>query len=634
LAEAGAAPSAPAADLAPNGDDDEHAPVPVRRDNPSWGRRDALVTIVEFADLECPFCARAESALSEVRRVYGPEAVRIVWKNSPLPFHKYAKPAAEAAQGVFELAGTAAFWEFHDAVLNGQDALSSDSFMKWAMDAGVSDRSSLRAGMGSHLWAPKVERDLAEGVAAGVSGTPSFFVNGISIVGAQPFAEFQRIIDAELAGAQAAIKSGTPRSRLYGERTRLNAKAAPSPDDRKPAPGPEQEQDASTVFRIPIGTSPSLGRADAWVTIVEFSDFECPFCKQVESTLHVLWDRYGDKLRLVWKNKPLPFHAHAEPAAELAMAVRATRGNAAFWKFHDKLFESQSDLSDDAIVGLAVPMGLRNDQARKVIAEHPYRTEIEADTALAEDFGAPGTPTFFINGRKLVGAQPADAFVAIVDEEIKKAEGLVAGGTKRERIYDALTKDGKGPPAPATKSIPNSFPVGGPSRGNPSARVTIHEFADYECPFCSRVDAVLQRVLKDYGGKVRLVWHDMPLAMHPNALLAARAAREVLAEKGLDAFWRFHDKLLSNQDNLTRADVDGYANDFHIVPARWNAALDGPLQTREIDADVQAANGVGIRGTPAFLIVAGAAAEGYFVDGAQSYWAFRKVIARALGEEP
>jgi protein-disulfide isomerase len=608
--------------------------VPVRRDNPSWGRRDAFVTIVEFADLECPYCAQAESALREVRRAYGPDTVRIVWKHWPLPFHKYAKPAAEAAQGVFEAAGADAFWKFHDAVLGGQDSLGPDSFLKWAAEARVADVGALRTGMTSHVWATKVERDLAEGARAGVSGTPSFFVNGIPLIGAQPFAAFQRIIDGELAESQAAVKAGVPRPRLYAERTRAHVKAPSAEDSRKLAAGEDPEPDSSTVFRIPIGASPSLGRLDARVTIVEFSDFECPFCKRVEPTLRALRDRFGDKLRLVWKNQALPVHVQAEPAAELAMAIRAHRGNAAFWKFHDRLFESQPDLSDDMLVKLAIQMGLRDAEAREVLAEHSYRNEIEADEGLAEDFGVRGVPSFFINGRKVVGAQPAEVFIAIVDEEIKKAEGLMSRGTKPEQIYGELTKDGRTPAAPATKSLPRSLPADGPSRGSPRAKVTIHEFADFECPYCSQVDPVLARVLKDFGDKVRLVWHDLPLTMHAHALLAARAAHEVLAEKGVDAFWRFHDTLLSHQDKLTRDDVDGYASEMHVAPARWKTALDGELRTPEIEADVQAASDAGIQGTPAFLVVAGSAAEGYFIDGAESYWTFRKAIEWTLGEKP
>ena len=160
------------------------------------------------------------------------------------------------------------------------------------------------------------------------------------------------------------------------------------------------------------------------------------------------------------------------------------------------------------------------------------------------------------------------------------------------------------------------------------------EYGDFECPFCSRVDTVLDRVMTEFGDKVKLVWHDLPLPMHPHAPLAARAAREMLAERGVDAFWRLHDKMLAAQDKLTREDLDGYATVMHVAPARWKAALDGELRTPELDADARAAGEAGIQGTPAFLIVAGSSAHGYFIEGAQSYWSFRKAIALALGEGP
>ena len=101
----------------------------------------------------------------------------------------------------------------------------------------------------------------------------------------------------------------------------------------------EKGADTTTVFKVPVGTSPVLGKPGALVTIIEFSDFQCPYCSKVEPTLKGLRAKYGDKIRTVWKNEPLPFHNRAEPAAELAMEARAQKGDAGFWAAHDKMFE-------------------------------------------------------------------------------------------------------------------------------------------------------------------------------------------------------------------------------------------------------------------------------------------------------
>jgi protein-disulfide isomerase len=615
---------APASDRARESpEEEESAAVPVRRDDPSWGHRDALVTIVEFADFECPFCARAEATLEEVRRSYGPEAVRIVWKHNPLDFHSNAKPAAEAAQGVFELAGPEVFWKFHDAVLRDQESLNLESLVAWGAMAGIADPAALRAGIISGAWRQKVKRDTAEGEALGVHGTPTFFVNGIPIRGAQPFTVFQKIIDSEVAEAQAQLRAGTPRARLYVERSVENAKLAAGQDPDDPT---------LKVFRVPVGTSAARGSAAAWVTVVEFGDFQCPFCKQVEPTLKGLRERFGDRLRIIWKNELLPMHVRAEPAAELAEAVRAKGGNVAFWEFHDRVFASQPDLEEDTLLKLAAQASLPEDEAKKVLAEHRYQTGIDADEALADDFGVHGAPTFFINGRRVVGAQPVNVFTRIVEQEIDKAQRAISQGTKATEVYDALTKDGAGPEPFTTKVVPKSLQSGSPSRGNSRAKVAIHEFADFECPYCSQADAVVVRVLKEFGDKVRLVWHDLPLPMHHHAMLAARAAGEVFAEKGVDAFWRFHDKMFSAQDQLTRDDVDRYASPLNMDRARWKVALDGDSAVPRIDADAQAAREADIEGTPSFLIVSGSDVKGLYLEGAPSYWRIRKAIAHALGD--
>src|SRR5271154_4066397 len=187
--------------------DDSDSPVAISSKDPMWGKRDAPVTIVEFSDYQCPFCSRVEPTLDQIRQTYGPEKVRIIWKNNPLPFHQNARPAAEAAQGVFALAGNDAFWKFHDTAFKNQSSLGDDSYTKWAADAGVkaSDAAAYKAGLDNHKWGDKIDADLTEGKTVGVTGTPAFFVNGVFINGAQPFEMFKKTVDQELDKAQAKI---------------------------------------------------------------------------------------------------------------------------------------------------------------------------------------------------------------------------------------------------------------------------------------------------------------------------------------------------------------------------------------------------------------------------------------------
>jgi protein-disulfide isomerase len=557
---------------------------------------------------------------------YGPDTVRIVWKNSPLPFHSNATSAAEAAAGVFAMAGSDSFWKFHDAALRASSALSAQAYEQWAKDAGVVDIVAFRAGLANHQWARAVAKDLGDGKELGVLGTPTFFVNGLPLAGALPFPTFRGVIDEQIRLAQAKISAGTLRERLYVELSRDNRAREPEKGDEDDA------AESKTVYRVPLGNSPVRGSSTALVTLIEFADYQCPYCIRVEPTLKELRKEYGDKLRVVFKDAPLSFHERAEPAAEAALEVRAEKGDAAFWAMHDELLGGSADLGDEALAQLATRFGARAEAVKGAIANRTRHKSIDDDTDVAEDFEANGTPHFFINGRRLVGAQPKEKFEEIVDDEIRRAQGMLAGGTKPEALYEALVRDGKGAVEPEKKTLPVPLPGHDPTRGNATAKVTVHEWSDFQCPFCRRVQPTLQQVAREYGAKVKIVWHDLPLSMHADAPLAARAAREALAQKGEHAFWALHDELFAHQDELGREALDRFARAIGLDMVRWKAALDGDAHQVQIDADTQAAAGMDISGTPAFVVVAAGAHSGYFLSGAQGYPKFRKVIERALGE--
>src|SRR5262249_10089272 len=162
--------------------------------------------------------------------------------------------------------------------------------------------------------------------------TPAFRINGAELSGAQPFDKFKELIDKELSKAQAKIGSGTPKDKIYVEMSKENFKAAPQKKDDDEE---GEKEDTKTVAKVPVGNSPQIGKKDAIVTIIEFSDFQCPYCKRVEDTLKKVRETYADKVRLVWKHEPLPFHPRAEPAAELTLEARAQKGEKGFWDAHD-----------------------------------------------------------------------------------------------------------------------------------------------------------------------------------------------------------------------------------------------------------------------------------------------------------
>ncbi len=161
---------------------------------------------------------------------------------------------------------------------------------------------------------------------------------------------------------------------------------------------------------------PSRGPSGAPVEIVEFSDFQCPFCQRARPTVEQVLKAYGDRIRLVYRHYPLRNHPNARPAAEAASCA-AEQGK--FWQYHDQLFGNSTKLTNDDLKQHATAVGLDREAFNTCFDQKKYKKDIDADIAEADDAGVSGTPAFFINGRSLDGAQPFEAFKRIIDEELE-----------------------------------------------------------------------------------------------------------------------------------------------------------------------------------------------------------------------
>ena len=171
-------------------------------------------------------------------------------------------------------------------------------------------------------------------------------------------------------------------------------------------------------FRIDVAAEgPSKGPADAEVTIVEFSDFECPFCGRVNPTLAQVQDTYGDKVRVVFRQFPLAIHANARKAGEASLCAN---DQGKFWEMHDGMFEDQRNLTVDGLKTIAGKIeGLDTESFASCLDSGKYADQVEADFQAGTVAGVSGTPAFFINGRFLNGAQPFEEFSRIIDEELE-----------------------------------------------------------------------------------------------------------------------------------------------------------------------------------------------------------------------
>jgi protein-disulfide isomerase len=179
---------------------------------------------------------------------------------------------------------------------------------------------------------------------------------------------------------------------------------------------PVTQQAQYKRYDIPTESSYALGPADAPITIVEFSDFECPFCRRWHAEVYKpLLAAYPGKIRLVYRNLPLTsIHADALAAAEAAMCAGEQD---VYWKYHDKLFSSES-LGNSVYLQYAQDLGLNMTTFKACLSDHKYQKAIEADSDFAINLGIRSTPTFFINGLALVGAQPLDVFKQVIDKEL------------------------------------------------------------------------------------------------------------------------------------------------------------------------------------------------------------------------
>jgi predicted DsbA family dithiol-disulfide isomerase len=180
---------------------------------------------------------------------------------------------------------------------------------------------------------------------------------------------------------------------------------------------------------LAVGDDPARGPADAPVTIVEFSDFQCPYCSRATATLKKLDAAYPGKIRLVYRDFPLvQIHPNAARAAEAA-ACANEQGK--FWPMHDAMFEHQDKLGEADLKQSAAAIGLDTTAFNTCLESGRHAAQWKKDTTEGESYGVSSTPAFFINGRLVVGAQPYESFARIVDEEIaRSARGGAASGKK------------------------------------------------------------------------------------------------------------------------------------------------------------------------------------------------------------
>jgi len=593
-------------------------------DAPTKGAKQPKVTIIAFSEFQCPFCSRVNPTLDQLVKDYGND-VAVSFRHNPLPFHNNAMIAAMAAEAARD---QGKFWEMHDKLFANQQTLDRPNLEKYAQEIGL-DMGKFKAALDKEKGKERVKRDMDDAAKFGARGTPNFFINGRNFRGAQPLEAFKSVVDEEIKKADAKIAAGTPRGKLYAAFTQAGLDKAAAP------PPPPGQPDDKTRFKADVKGAPIKGAKDALVTIVQFSDYQCPFCSRVEPTMDKIMEEYKGKVRVAWRDLPLPFHPNAVPAA---IAARAAGDQGKFWEMHRKIFADQAHLDRATFEKHAQELGLNMGKFKAALDAQKGKEAIEADAAAGGKIGARGTPAFFINGKFLSGAQPFESFKAKIDEELKAAEALVAKGTPKAHVYEALLKEAKSD-VPAAPAAPAGGEDKGPeadtkvyavaagssaSKGPKGAPLEVIVFSDFQCPFCSRVEPSLTQLEKEFAGKVRVVWKNYPLPFHNNAEPAAQAA---MAAHAQGKFWQMHDKLFQNQTALDRPALDKYAQELGLNMAKFKADLDASKYKSQIEAETKEGQAIGVNGTPAVFI------NGRKISGAYPFETFKKIADEELAKK-
>lgn len=425
----------------------------------------------------------------------------------------------------------------------------------------------------SRATSAKLDADLEESHAFAIDQTPTLFVSGRSIIGVQSEDTLSAMIDK---AANKPPADGTPK-----------------PDD-----APLEASIAAAILASPTAAT---GAPAAPLTIVEFTDFQCPFCRAAVAPMEQLLADRGRQIRWVFRAFPLDFHPEAEIAAEAALAARE---QVKFWPMHDLLFAHQSSLKIDNLRAYAKELNLDMNQFDQALVTHKFAGQIAADRALGVKAGVNGTPTFFVDGQAFSGVRTLAELNQIADSHSTPVSGKPAG---------------LGAIALTETIVPDQQVLG------PAARVplTLTWFVDVRSPLAARQAELIHRLATQYDGKIRVLFRAFTLDSHPDSSLAGAALIAALKQ---DKFWPMYDALAARRDTLDRDKLLAVADALQIDRTVFSATLDDA--TAVVALDINDAARRGIQGAPVLFL------NQQRVDGLQSDQSYTAILDTQLRTAP
>lgn len=501
--------------------------------------------------------------------------VLYIYYDYPLNIHPQAETSANAARCAGEQSA-ASYWEMHDILFARPQEWSNnnanEAFIQFASEMGL-DVDEFATCVEEERYYDQIQSDFEYGISKGVTSTPYFFVNDQPLVGAQPLDVFNQAIATVMEGGELA-----------------NAQP-----DAPPQPTP--------VVVADEGTAAILGSDEAPYTIVAFTDYGCENCaKHANDTLPKVQEFLTDPGQVRYVLKDLPGASGNPEVQTAAIVARCAGEQEAYWEMHDALFANQTDWlnnseADAVFTSLANELDLDANAMATCVDSGKFDADLQINLKETEKLTIPGYPHFIIEGQQLNSDEP-------------NALALALG-------------------------LPMDVPLdtGAFTLGDPNAPITIIEYTDYQCPFCTRHFEDTWPLLKENfvdTGDVYYIMKDFPLiSIHPQAVKAAEAAR-CAGEQ--DAYLEMHDALFAQQAEWSGSPTAeniffGYAENLDLdVDAFMDCLSSGRMETAVMD-NMNEGMGFGVNGTPAFFI------NGILVSGALPYESFEQGLNGMLVEQ-
>jgi protein-disulfide isomerase len=295
------------------------------------------------------------------------------------------------------------------------------------------------------------------------------------------------------------------------------------------------------------------------------------------SSLKKFQTAYNDKVRIVFKHFPLSFHKDAHLAHQASVEAHQ---QGKFWQYHKVLFANMQDLKRPALERYAQQIGLNMDSFKQALDTGKHKAIVDRDIREGGQVGVGGTPTVFINGKKAEFKNYDFETIKQTIDPILIKKGFNASNLPTEVRHDITIGDA-------------------PTKGPKDAPVTVVEFSDFECGYCSVAARLVNQLVERYQNTVRIAFKHYPLSFHKDAHLAAQAS---MAAHAQGKFWEYHDLLFANQQKLKRPELESYAQKLGLDMTRFKEDLNKQTYRQAVENDIEAGRSSEVQGTPAFYI--------------------------------